>query len=183
VASPLDKLRDVELRPALWVLPAIWLIHGLEEWNQNDWYQRYWVNAEALTDAGVRAWLLAMGVLGFVWTFAVTRIRSDRWAVGLVLLFFVTQGFSNALQHLYWMGLVGAWSPGTATALLLVVPSVAWASWRGVRDQLLPWWYVGLLFATAVPAMVVTVQMGKVMPEGGLPFYRFAGDLVASLGG
>lgn len=174
---------ESRVRRAVWVLPTVWLVHSLEEWNQLDWYRRYWTNAEELTDAGVRTWLVGMGVLGFVWTVLATRARSDRWAVGLVLLFFVTQGFANTLQHLYWIGLFGAWSPGTATALALVIPAIGWASVRAVKERLVPWWYVALLCGTAIPAMIVTVQMGNEMPPGGLPFYRAAGDLVASLEG
>jgi hypothetical protein len=170
---------EFRLRRWIWVLPAVWLVHGLEEWNQGAHYRAHWVNAEELTDTGIRAWLLAMGVLGFVWTFAATRVRNDRVAVGLVLFFFVTQGFANTLQHLYWIGLLGVWSPGTATALLLVMPGTVWATVRALRERLVRGWYVALLYAAAIPVMIVTVQMGNEMPPGGLPFYRFASDLFA----
>ena len=174
---------ELRLRRAIWALPVVWLVHGLEEWNQLDWYRRYWTNAEELTDAGVRTWLLGMGVLGILWTAVATRFRSDRLAIGLVLLFFGPQGFANTCQHLYWMGLFEARSPGTATAIALVMPAIAWASVRALRDGLVRGWYVALLYATALPAMIVTVRMANHMPPGGLPFYRAAGDLVDALAG
>jgi hypothetical protein len=63
------------------------------------------------------------------------------------------------------------------------MPAIVWTSIRVLREGLVPRWYVALLYATAVPAMIVTVQMGNEMPPGGLPFYRAAGDLVEAVAG
>lgn len=157
---------------ALWVLPWAWSLHTLEEWNQTDWYHRYWIHGEDVSAVGMRVWLVAMIALGFVWTAGFTRLASTSWAAGLVLAFFVMQGLANTLQHLYWTGLLGVYSPGTATAVALVLPVLGFVSVRAIRARAVSPWAIAAFSLVSIPVMAITVSMGNEMPAGGLPVYR-----------
>jgi hypothetical protein len=170
------RLRTLDF--ALWLLPVAWTIHSLEEWNQADWYHAHFVNGTDVTPLGMRAWLVIVIAASWIWTAIAMRIRRRGLAVGLVLGFFVIQMFGNTIQHIYWTALLGVYSHGLATALLVVVPAMVLATQRTIRDRALPVWIVALFYLTAIPIVIVTVDMADALPEGGLPMYRW-GDTIA----
>lgn len=171
------RLRTLDF--ALWLLPAAWTIHSLEEWNQADWYHAHFVNGTDVTPLGMRAWLVIVIVISWIWTAVAMRIPRRGVSVALVLGFFVTQMAGNTLQHVYWTVLLGVYSHGLATALLVVLPAMVLATQRTLRDRALPLWIVFVFYLTAIPIVIVTVDMADALPEGGLPMYQW-GDSVGN---
>ena len=65
----MDKLNIIPLRKLIWVLPIVFAIHELEEWDIIHWYQAYIVNQPEMTYSILWTQLAFTSFLGFAWTF------------------------------------------------------------------------------------------------------------------
>ena len=104
-------------------------------------------------------------------------------ASGLVLFFFVPMVFPNAIQHVYWLFHFGAYAPGVATAVLLLIPITLYLTVRSVREARLPGWIAAAFYLPTIPIMRITLEMGNEIPPGGLWFYRLSASLAEFLFG
>jgi hypothetical protein len=84
---------------------------------------------------------------------------------GILLLLFIPMVFMNAIQHLLWVVMFSAYSPGMLSSFFLVIPSVIYITWRVLKERLLPKWYIIILYLLIVPKIIETIEYGnKVMP-------------------
>ena len=165
----------------LWVLPAVFALHELEEWNILAWYQSAWTNvgADQMTPVIVRTWLVFATLLGLVWTYLGTRLRNPRVSAHVVLFFFLFLPFGHTVPHLYWLVDLRAYHHGVVTAVLLIVPLTLYVATRLVTEKLVSWWYLAVVFLLSVPQSVGAIRLGYQIPDEGLPHYQLSSWLVS----
>jgi len=154
-------------RRAIWLAPLAWTLHEAEEWNINEFESTHFVDPGYFSRIDHPVLWLGLGQValqGVVWTALTAWPRNPRFAAFLTLPFFVVLSFGNVLQHVYYVGYFRGYTPGFATAVLLLAPVVLALSYRAVREKLVPWWYATILYLAAVPALVSTIQARDQLP-------------------
>jgi Protein of unknown function with HXXEE motif len=86
-------------------------------------------------------------------------------AAFLTLPFFVYLSFGNVLQHVYYAFFFRGYTPGVATAVLLVAPIVIGLTIKAIRDSLIPRCYAAMLYLLVVPTVVSTVRAANHNPS------------------
>jgi len=161
----ISKVNGLPFRKLIWILPFVWAFHEMEEWNIISWYQRYFVNPPEMTSWSVLTLLAFSTLVGFVWTFIASLFRNSKISAGVLLLFFILAAFMNAIQHISWTIMFGAYSPGVLSSVFLIIPSVIYVAWRVLKERLLPKWYIIILYLLTAPRIIETIKYGnEVMP-------------------
>jgi hypothetical protein len=160
--------------------PASLALHEAEEWDILRWYHHYWNNVGALSNRIVWTWLVFYSVLGFLVTLLATRFRSEKVTAYMVVFFF-TFPFLHGFLHIYWVFFIGAYSPGVITSVVVLIPVCAALAVRGLRERLVPPWFVGLSLLLNLPQFVGAIRLGDTLPDGSLPFYRLSGNIAPLL--
>jgi hypothetical protein len=152
---------QLDFRKAIWLAPVVWTLHEAEEWNINAFESTHFADPGhfGLIDHSV-LWIgLAMVALyGIMWTALTAWPKNAKFAAFLTLPFFVYFSFGNVLQHIYYSFFFRGYTPGVATAVLLVGPIVVGLTVKATRGKLIPWWYAALLYLLVVPTVVSTVS-------------------------
>lgn len=110
------------LRRTVWLGAFALVIHEFEEWNIAPWFTEHFENAPGIQPPAVWLGLVVVSAFALAWAWAATRAKSDVVCAAAALLLFVVAA-GNALEHLVWLVLVGAYAPGVLTASLLVLPA------------------------------------------------------------
>lgn len=162
-----DEFMRLEFRKAIWLAPFAWTLHEAEEWNINEFESTHFADPGhfALVDHHVLWICLAIvASYGIIWTALTAWPKNPKFAAFLTLPFFVYLPFSNVLQHIYWSFFFGGYTPGVATAVLLVGPVVIGLTVKAIRGKLIPWWYAAILYALVTPTMISTVRAANHTP-------------------
>ncbi len=165
--SLVDWFMGLDFRKAIWLAPLVWALHEAEEWNINEFESTHFADPGhfSLIDHPV-LWIgLAMiASYGIIWTALTAWPKNPKFAAFLTLPFFVYLSFGNVLQHIYYACFFRSYTPGVATAVLLVAPVVIGLTIKAVRGKLIPWWYAAILYLLVVPTMVSTVRAANHVP-------------------
>lgn len=178
----LDALDRVRFRRVVWLFPVAVALHEAEEWDIGSWYRRFWVNLPPITYASVRTGLVFATLFIFLWTAAAALFRSPKVLAFLVLPWAAFL-FLNALQHVYWTFLFGAYAPGVVTAVLVIIPAVLYLVSRAVREGHAPVWFVAVLALVVASGVAQTVRAGNVMTGQLRALHEFCIDLSGRLFG
>jgi hypothetical protein len=159
----------VPFRAAIWLAPLVWALHEAEEWNINEFERRNFADPGhfAQVDHPV-LWigLAQVALNGALWTCLTAWPKNPRFTAFLTLPFFVFFSFANVLQHIYMTIYFRGYTPGVATAVLLVGPVVVGLTIKAIRGRLIPWWYAAFLYALVIPTMLSVVRgMHHTPPE------------------
>lgn len=159
----------LDFRKAIWLAPLVWTIHEAEEWNINTFESRHFADPGYFSQVDHPVlWLgLAQVALnGILWTCLTAWPKNPKFAAFLTLPFFVFFSFANVLQHIYLTFYFRGYTPGVATAALLVGPVVIGLTVKAIRGGLIPWWYAAILYVLIIPTMVSVVRgMHHTPPE------------------
>lgn len=151
----------LDFRKAIWLAPLAWALHEAEEWNIDDFERANFVDPGyfSLIDRPM-LWLgLAQVALqGVIWTALTAWPRNPRFAAFLTLPVFIVVAFGNVLAHVFWVGYFGTYTPGAATAVLLVGPVVVGLTIKAVREKLIPWWYAVAFYLATAPGLLPWIQ-------------------------
>ena len=169
-------------RPPLivWLLPLAYVVHDAEEFfTRQAWLAKHGVSLsqwlrqafganpimpiQTMSDAAV---LRAMGALLLLFlavtaAFAITGARAARWAYLIVLGAFFLHGLAHVAQAVVF----GGYTPGVATAIVVVIPAslliyrqLAKADPHSVRTTMIT---AAIGAALIVPAILLAVAIGR----------------------
>ena len=159
--SSIQWFMQLDFRKAIWLAPLVWVLHEAEEWNIDAFESTHFADPGhfALVDHPV-LWIgLAMvASYGIIWTALTAWPKNPKFAAFLTLPFFVYLSFGNVVQHVYYAFFFRGYTPGAATAVLLVAPTVIGLTAKAIREKLIPWWYAAVLYLLIVPTVVSTVR-------------------------
>jgi hypothetical protein len=153
----------------LWLLPASWLVHDLEEIATVEGWSRRWKHSErddlstvqrrlvGLLASGRRRFTLAVALVGVVLVGATVLGVSDPSGVGMVVYVTVLGGyFLHAFVHLGQSLVFRGYTPGLVTAVSLVIPTSVYLYWRLLSAHLVD---AGVVIATGVLGLAVFVPI------------------------
>jgi len=167
VKRVVEWFMQLDFRKAIWIAPLVWAIHEAEEWNINQFESRHFADPGyfSLIDRPV-LWigLAWVALVGIIWTGVTAWPKNPKFAAYLTLPFFVYLSFGNVLQHIYWGFFFRSYTPGLATAVLLLGPVIIALTAKAIRGKLIPWWYAAILYLLTVPTLVSTVRAANQVP-------------------
>jgi hypothetical protein len=157
----------LDFRKAIWLAPLVWTVHEAEEWNIAKFEAQHFADPGhfSLIDQPVLWIALAMiASYGIIWTALTAWPKNPKFAAFLTLPFFIYLSFGNVLQHIYYAFHFRGYTPGVATAALLVGPVVIGLTVKAIRGKLIPWWYAAILYLLTIPTMVSTIRAANHVP-------------------
>jgi len=159
---------QLDFRRAIWLAPLVWTIHEAEEWNINKFESQHFVDPGYFSLIDHPVLWIGLGLIasyGIIWTCLTAWPKNPKFAAFLTLPFFIFLPFGNALQHIYWAFFYfRGYTPGAATAVLLVVPVISGLTFKAIRGKLIPWWYAAIFYLLVIPGLVSTVRSGNHIP-------------------
>ena len=156
-----EMLSRMEFQKVVWLLAIAFALHEAEEWNIMAWYNQYYADPPQMSNAVTWFALALISAVGLVWTFLATRPKNQKITAFVILFFPAAGALQNAIQHIYWTFLFGAYAPGVITSVLLLIPLTVYLAARAIRERLVPRWYVAVLLVLIVPALITTVRAGN----------------------
>jgi len=157
----------LDFRKAIWIAPLIWTVHEAEEWDINSFEAQHFADPGYFSLIDHYVLWIGLGLVasyGIIWTCLTAWPKNPKFAAFLTLPFFVYLSFGNVLQHIYWAFYFRGYTPGVATAVLLVGPMVIGMTIKAIRGKLIPWWYAAILYLLTIPTMVSTVRAANHTP-------------------
>ena len=132
----LSILHGLAFRQAVWLFPAAFILHVIEEWPRFvTWANRYASQRFTARDYAV---IHLSGIVGAVFVAALLSWARPRPLVFLFFAFLFLPGlFWNVLFHLGATAVFRAYSPGLITALFVYPPVVYLVSRCAYREGLL----------------------------------------------
>jgi hypothetical protein len=118
-----------------------------------------------------------------VWTLLATLSSNPRFTAFAIFPFFTFFAFANALQHIYFVYYFRSYNPGVVTAVILVIPSMLYMTLRALQANLIPWWYVVIVYLPLIPAMATVIRTGNEVPAVIHGIYGFSTRLAKMLWG
>ncbi len=174
-------LRHITLRRSIWLAAVALAIHEIEEWNIAPWFSEHFHNAPGIQRSEVWVGLGLVSVVALLWAWAATRARSDVLCAAAALPLVIGVGAGNALQHLTWLFLFGAYAPGVVTASVLVLPAALLFAIRIPRTPALLA-ACATLFAIVLFGSVATYRAGPRLQTHEVAFQQQIILLARSLG-
>ena len=156
-----DRIASVPFRRLVWLLPVTYALHELEEWNILSWYQEQFGQVPTDSDLVLHTWLIGISLVGFLWTSIGCVLPTPRATAIFTLTFFIAAVFGNALQHVYWQVAFGAYAPGVLAAVFLNIPAILLLSWHALRNRLVRWPFLGILYALCLSPLVSAARAGR----------------------
>ena len=169
-----ERIAALPFRQLMWLLPATFTLHELEEWNIMPWYREHFVNPPNTSDLGVHTWLIGISLVGFLLTALAALLRTPRATALLLLPFFIVLVFGNALQHVYWQFAFGTYAPGALAAAFLNVPAIVLLSWHAARNRLVGWLYLSVFYFISVLSLISVVRAGRTVTPPFLAVHAFS---------
>ncbi|MFZ5353652.1 MAG: HXXEE domain-containing protein [Bacillota bacterium] len=158
----INYLNTIDFNYIIWLIPAVLLLHELEEWNILKWYEANYTDIPPSTDRSIRVWLIAFSIFGFLWTF-ISYIMPIRGIAAALMTVLVMLTIQNGLQHLYWQLLFMKYAPGIVFSVFFGLPAGAYVLYRVISEGLLPKWLILLIMALMLPGLLETVKAGNRM--------------------
>lgn len=151
----------LDFRKAIWIAPLVWAIHEAEEWDISGFESRHFVDPGYFSLIDHPVLWIGLGLVasyGIIWTCLTAWPKNPKFAAFLTLPFFVYLSFGNVLQHIYWTCYFRRYTPGVATAVLLVGPVIIGLTIKAIRGKLIPAWYAAILYLLTIPTIASTVR-------------------------
>jgi len=155
--NTLMAIAQIDFLTWLWIFGTAFALHEVEEWNILRWYQRNYDDLPPSTNKAVRAWIVFVILVGFVWCAAAT-LPGNPVIAAYVFLPAIAVAMQNALQHVYWLFYFKQYAPGIITAVFCLIPLSIYLAIRAIWENLAPLWYVGILLLLIIPGLVQTVR-------------------------
>jgi hypothetical protein len=150
-------IAQIDFLTWLWAFAFAFALHELEEWNILRWYQRNYIDLPPSTNRAVRAWIIFVVLVGFIWCAAATLPGHPVFAA-YVFLPAIAVALQNALQHVYWLIYFKQYAPGIITSVFCLIPLGVYLVIRALEHNLVPIWYAGILILLIIPGLVQTVK-------------------------
>lgn len=104
----------------LWIIPFVFSIHELEEWNILKWYKTYYRNLPASTNVSIRIHIVVLALTSFLLT-GVALAFHGTFLFSAIVVFMSAFVLLNFLQHVIWTAQLKVYSPGLVTAVICLI--------------------------------------------------------------
>lgn len=152
----LETLSSVDLRIVMWVIPVIFFLHEMEEWNILEWYKSTYSAPPPSTKLSCRIWLFTISILGFMVT-AAAYIISNQTVSAVVVLLFVVFSTLNGIQHIYWTFAFKKYAPGVIFSSLGIVAGLIVTAVIYSKNLVNPV-CIAIMYAACIPSVIQTIK-------------------------
>lgn len=162
-----ELLNSMNLKTAMWMIPVIFFIHEMEEWNIYDWYHSTYVTPPPSTKLSMRLWLWAISIWGFC-ICTIAYVIPNESISAMVILFLIVFTTFNGLQHIYWTIAFHKYAPGVIGSSMGIIAGAIITAGALLQHLISPI-YVIVLYLITIPYIVQTVRVKNTLLK---TFYR-----------
>lgn len=152
----MTMLNEMNLKTVMWIVPIIFFIHEMEEWNILDWYHSTYVTPPPSTKLSCRLWLWTISIWGFLMT-TIAYVIPNKSISAMVLLILIVFTTLNGLQHIYWLFAFHKYAPGVIGSSIGIVAGGIITAGILVQNLVSPI-YVIILYLITVPYVIQTIR-------------------------
>lgn len=152
----IQAVSSMNLKTVMWVIPAIFFLHEMEEWNILDWYQTTYCPPPPSTKLSCRIWLFVISILGFIVTTAAYIVQNETVSA-MVILFLVVFSTFNGVQHIYWTFAFKKYAPGVIWSSIGIIAGLIVTAVVYSKNLVSPV-YICVLYAICIPFFIQTVK-------------------------
>lgn len=152
----MQMLNEMNFKTIMWIVPIIFFIHEMEEWNILDWYHSTYVTPPPSTKLSCRLWLWAISIWGFLMTTIAYVIPNESISAMVLLILIVFTTF-NGLQHIYWTFAFHKYAPGVIGSSIGIAAGGIITAVILVQHLVSPI-YVIVLYIITVPQIIQTIR-------------------------
>lgn len=153
----MDYITDwTGLHDFIWVIPLMFSIHEVEEWNILKWYRKYYKNLPDSTNTSIRIHIVVLSLVSMLLTLLADMVPGTA-LFALITVFMSVFILLNFLQHVIWTIQLRAYSPGLFTGILCILV-IAGINGIFVLNGLIapPFYLMALLI---IPSLIGTLKV------------------------
>ncbi|MDD3413094.1 MAG: HXXEE domain-containing protein [Lachnospiraceae bacterium] len=152
-------LFQINVTTWMWMIPFVFFLHEMEEWNILDWYHSTYNPPPKSTKLSCRIWLFIISIWAFVVT-ALAYIVPNKYIATSIILFLIVFTTFNGLQHIFWTIAFKKYAPGVIFSTLGIICGLI-ITIAALKQGLVHPLYIILLYALTVPFMIATIKAKK----------------------
>lgn len=152
----INFLKEVPLTTLMWIIPCVFFLHEMEEWNILTWYHSTYNPPPKSTKLSCRIWLFTISILAFILSALAYVIPKAHICAGIVILLVVFTTF-NGLQHIYWTITFKKYAPGVIFSSLGIICGIIVTA-ATLQQGLVSYIYVIILYIIIVPFLIMTFK-------------------------
>ncbi|ORC28819.1 hypothetical protein B4O97_18990 [Marispirochaeta aestuarii] len=147
----------------IWLIPIVFSIHELEEWNILKWYKRYYKNIPESTNTSIRIHIITFCVLSFILT-TIAFLMRNTFVLSLIVAFVSAFIYFNVIQHIIWTVQLKAYSVGLLTGIVSII-IVAYVNYSFIVNNLINSVFYIIFILTVIPIIKTFKVNGEMSPE------------------
>ncbi len=147
----------------IWLIPIIFSIHEIEEWNILKWYQKYYRNLPESTNTSIRIHIVVLSLVSFLLTY-VAYVLNETFLYSLIVAFLASFIFLNLVQHIIWTVQLRAYSLGLITGILSFLVTI-FVNIELVQNTHFNPLFYGIIVFTVLPIRETMRVKGEMTPE------------------
>jgi len=146
------------------LIPLVFTIHELEEWNILTWYKKHYKNIPYSTNLSIRIWIICISLLIFIVTIVAVKFIHSVFLFSPLFIAISTFILTNIIQHVIWTIQYKDYSVGLSTAMVLLAVIIVVHANLIINHYINVWFYVISLYM--VVPIIKTLRRPHVMtPE------------------
>ncbi len=152
-------LSELNINNAMWIIPFIFFLHEMEEWNILSWYHSTYNPPPQSTNLSCRIWLFIISIWFYFMTVIAHIIPNQYISTGILLFLIVFSSF-NGIQHIFWLFAFKKYAPGVIFSTLGIVAGAIITAACLIQNLTLPI-YIIILYAFTIYPLIVTFRAGN----------------------
>jgi len=161
----INKIRKIKVETLLKIIPFVFLLHELEEWNTLAWHQKHQVNVPDVIDADLRTIFILLIIFAFTVVYG-SLLLKNRKVTAYILFPLLSFLLYNGVVHFYWTILFKSYSPGLIFGFFIGVPLTSIVLYRMVTQGLVKKRYALVSFLIIFFLFIHVVQLGSELEAG-----------------
>ena len=160
----MDYITDwAGLRDFIWVIPLMFSIHEVEEWNILKWYRKYYKNLPESTNTSIRIHIVVLSLVSVLLTLLAVMVPGNA-LFAVITVFMSVFILLNFLQHVICTIQLRAYSPGLFTGIMCIMVITGMNVIFALNGFIALPYYLMTLFI--VPSLVGTLKVKGEMTKG-----------------
>jgi hypothetical protein len=149
-------LKEISFATLMWIIPIVFFLHEMEEWNILNWYHATYNPPPKSTKLSCRIWLFIISIWAFILSALAYVIPEKHISAGIVIFLVVFTTF-NGLQHIYWTISFKKYAPGVIFSSLGIICG-ATVTATALQQELVSSIYVIALYILTIPFLIMTFK-------------------------
>ncbi len=150
----IDFLAGINFRVLMWIIPFVFFLHEMEEWNILTWYHATYNPPPKSTKLSCRIWLFIISIWAFLLS-ALAYIIPEKHIMAGIVIFLVVFTTFNGIQHIYWTIAFKKYAPGVIFSSIGIICGIVVTA-AAIQQGFVLYGYVIALYLITVPFLITT---------------------------